>query len=312
MRIEQKYIVNLERFLGSIPKGGKFRVIIPIANVSEARLVRAGCPLPASSGNTFLPSIIGKVSRVNAEGEWRVLRDQPKEPRYIRTVRWKWKQWVGRGEHEQHEDDRDIYRDCYPREFIEPQAAELTVLQSGEDFVLASEILTNASATHERIKHVINLVLELFGQCEIVSADLKHYRPAVERRVNWQMLPPGEYPWDVLHGHLTKALKGRAESTTAIIFDRQATMRAYEPDEIWTGLGGFSDYVAYNFKKRKIVVLESIRRDNAIYVFGSDWQTVAQLTKAQVLSGKLHKERIVHSKGWKVRLAKFLAAAKSA
>lgn len=312
MRIEQKYVINIERFLASVPKGGKFRVVIPVANVSTARLERVGCPLPPLSGNTFLPSIVGHVSRHNAEGQWRVLRDQPKEPRYIRTVRWKWTQWVGRGETEQHEDDCDIYRDCYPREFIEPQAAELTILESAANFVLASELLTNTPSGHERIKHVINLMLELFGLCEIVSADLTHYKPAVERRVNWQMLPPGEYPWEILHGHLTKALKGKSESTTAVIFDRQANIRAHKPDEIWTGLGGFSDYVAYIFKKRKIVVLESVRRDNAIYVFGEDWQTIAQLTKAQVLSSKLHKERIVHTKGWKVRLAKFLAAAKSA
>mgnify|MGYP001339474925 CR=1 FL=1 len=312
MRIEQKYAINLERFLQGVPKGGKFRVVTPRSTVTDARLAQISCPSSPSQGDTFLPSILGRVSRVNAEGEWRVLRDQPKEPRYIRTVRWKWTQWVGRGETEEHEDDCDIYRDCYPRDFIEPQAAELTILRNGDDFVLASEVLANTGASHERAKHVINLLLELFGRCEIVATDLKHYRPATERRVNWQMLPPGEYPWDVLHGHLTKMLKGRAESTTTVIFERQANMKTYEPDEIWTGLGGFSDYVAYVFKARKIVVLESVRRDNAIYVFGRDWQTVAQLTKAQVLSGKLHKERIVHSKGWKTRLAKFLSVAKSA
>jgi len=311
MRIEQKYVINVERFLRSIPANGKIRVTIPVALLSEAKLVRAGCQLPLSPGDTLLPSIVGHVSRHNAEGEWRVFRDQPKEPRYVRTVRWKWTQWVGRGQSEEHEDDRDIYRDCYPREFIEPQAAELTVFQSGDELILSTEVLANAPANYERIKHCINLQLELFGQCEIVSADLEHYRPATERRVNWQMLPPGEYPWEKLHVHLTKVLKGRGESTTAVIFDRQANMRSHRPDEIWTGLGGFSDYVGYVFKKQKIVVLESIRRDNAIYVFGDDWQSVAQLTKAQVLSAKLHKARIVHTKGWKTKLATFLAAAKS-
>lgn len=312
MRIQQRLIINLERHLQGVPHNGKFRVVTPRAVVPPARLAKAGCPPALAHGDTFLPAIVGRVSRMNAEGAWRVLRDQPKESRYIRTVRWKWKQWVGRGQTEDHEGDRDIYRDCYPREFIEPYAAELTALEGGDDFVLASEVLTNTPSDHERIKHIINLMLELFGQCEIVSTELKHYRPATERRVNWQMLPPGEYPWDVLHTHIEKMLKGRAESTTTIIYDRQANMRSHGPDEIWTGLGGFSDYVAYVFKSRKIVVLESIRRDNAIYVFGRDWQTVAQLTKAQVLNAKLHKDRIIHATGWKARLANVLASAKSA
>lgn len=52
--------------------------------------------------------------------------------------------------------------------------------------------------------------------------------------------------------------------------------------------GGFNDYLAYVFRAHKVVVLESVRMDNAIYVFGLDWQGVSQLTKAQVLSNKYH------------------------
>jgi hypothetical protein len=49
--------------------------------------------------------------------------------------------------------------------------------------------------------------------------------------------------------------------------------------------------------------MESIRRDNAIYIFGDNWAKVSQLSKAEVLSNNFHKERIIHSEGYKDRLA---------
>jgi hypothetical protein len=59
-------------------------------------------------------------------------------------------------------------------------------------------------------------------------------------------------------------------------------------------------------------VLESVRMDNAIYVFGLEWQGVSQLTKAQVLSNNYHQDRIIHAKGWKGRLARLLAKSAAA
>jgi len=76
--------------------------------------------------------------------------------------------------------------------------------------------------------------------------------------------------------------------------------------------GGFDDYLAYLFRARKIVILESVRRDNAIYVFGRDWKKVSQLTKAEVLSNRFHVARIVHTKGWKTQLARLMARTRAA
>lgn len=85
----------------------------------------------------------------------------------------------------------------------------------------------------------------------------------------------------------------------SIIEDRVETIRGYVPDRVFVGQGGFGDYLAYEFVSRGFVVLEAIRRDNALYVFGSDWEVVSQLTKAQVLSGNLHAHRVIHKDGWK-------------
>jgi hypothetical protein len=96
------------------------------------------------------------------------------------------------------------------------------------------------------------------------------------------------------------------DGTRKVIWDRQETLKSFAPDEIYVGQGGFGDYLAYVFRARRIVILESVRMDNAIYVFGLNWQAVSKLTKAQVLSNRHHKDRIIHAKGWKGRLARLL------
>lgn len=246
------------------------------------------------------------MSRFNANGKWEVHRDRPKEPRYIRTVLWRWTQWAGRDK-EEHEGFKDIFRDCYPRDFVDPPAVELTYMErDGERLVVSPELL-NDSRSADRNRHTINLLLELFGECETVARDLTRLSPPAIRKVNWHMLPSGRHPWERLRDHLDEALKRRSEDTRRVIMDRQETIRSYGPTDIFIGAGGFDDYLAYVFPARKLVILESVRKDNALYVFGRDWQRVSQLSKAEVLSNRFHLARIVHSDGWKGRLARLMA-----
>ena len=60
------------------------------------------------------------------------------------------------------------------------------------------------------------------------------------------------------------------------------------------------------FRSRGVVVLESIRKDNALYLFGDGWERFSRLSKAEVLSNNHHLDRIIHAQGWKARLAQVL------
>jgi hypothetical protein len=129
------------------------------------------------------------------------------------------------------------------------------------------------------------------------------------KKVNWKMLPPGEYPWQKLQEHIRQSHGSRSEGDLMFIMDRQTTINDHGPDKIFVGQGGFTDYVAYQYSDMGIVVMESIRRDNAIYIFGDDWAKVSQLSKAEVLNNSYHRARIIHSDGWKARLAQRLRRA---
>ncbi|PZQ45942.1 MAG: hypothetical protein DI556_21645 [Rhodovulum sulfidophilum] len=254
----------------------------------------------------MLPPPVGPVSRFNADGRWIVHRDLPKEERYIRTVSWRWKQWAGRDHTEEREEFRDINRECYPRTLVPPPGVELTYVEADDKRLLLVPLMENVPGQVETIGHAINLLLELAGECQLVREDFTPFAPPLLHRVNWKMLPPGAHPWECIAGHLSDVLKRTADNTQRVILDRQATIMEHRPDEQYVGLGGFSDYIAYVFMAQGMVVLESIRRDNAIYIFGDGWQSFARLTKAEVLGNGLHRARIVHSAGWKERLAEAL------
>lgn len=301
LEIRRTRIINLDNYLNAVPAGAAFRVVSDVTDRPDF-LDRIGFGADPPDGAKVLPAIRGPVSRFNAEGRWIVLRDQPKENRFIRTVSWRWKDWSG----EEHEEFKDIHRECYPRDLVPPPAIELTYKALGERCLIVSPLLAHERASSDLNKHTINLLLELLGNCVLVTASLEAYRPPTVHAVNWKLLPPGEYPWERLRGHIEKALGRAGEGTQRVIMDRQETLRALKPDQMYVGEGGYSDYVAYVFKPRGLVVLESIRRDNAIYVFGSDWRAVSRLSKAEVLSAHHHEARIIHSDGWKDRLRSLL------
>lgn len=299
MHIDRRRIRNLANYIDHLPQGVSLRVRTALSDRETALLERVGFEAAPAQGDSLLPAARGSVSRFNAEGRWQVHRDLPKEDRYIRTVSWTWKEWGGT----EHTEFRDITRLCYQRTLITPPGIEMTYLRHGGQAYLVSPALSNTTQNEAALLHAINLVLEIAGTCEIVADDLSNFAPPVTRRVSWRMLPPGAHPWERIRSHVNTSLARMTEKTRSVVHDRQRTIVDHGPDEQHVGLGGFSDYVAYVFRQRRLVVLESIRRGNAIYVFGDDWQAVAQLSKAEIIAGNLHLDRIVHSDGWKARLA---------
>jgi hypothetical protein len=295
MRIDRTQIRNLDRYLNVLPPGSAFKII---SKVDGRLLERMGFELPMRSGTTALPSIVGRTTRFNAEGKWHIRRDLPKELRFVGSRSWTRTEWRGRDQSEEVEDTVDIYRWAYPRDLIDPPSVELTYVEHQGESLVTSPELTFQTADADLNKHVINLMLELFRSCEIVLHDLARLTPPAELRANWVMLPSGEHPWERIEAHIGKVFAGKAPSVAKAVLQRQKVILAYEPAVTWRGLGGFSDYVAYIFPDRGLVVLESVYYGNALYVLGENWENISQLTKAQIIQHNLAEHRIVHSKGW--------------
>lgn len=306
--IEKKRVRNIAQYLNGLPPNGEVRPIVEIDDDLATKLPSLGFEEPITTGSTVLPKAVGAIRRFNAEGRWEVHRDQPKESRYIRTVSWRWKTWDGA----EHEELRDICRMCWPRTRIPAPGIEITVLGHDGKIFLAAPAYSNTSDQHDALRHAVNLLLEIAGRCELRAADLDVLTMPPVKRMTWAMLPSGKHPFARIDAHLDAVLKRSGKNARRVIEDRQRTILTYKPTEMHVGLGGFEEYIAYVFADRGLVVLECIRRGNAIYAFGRDWKSLAQLTKAEIIDGDLHVARIVHSEGWKFRLSRLLNQKKSA
>lgn len=250
-------------------------------------------------GDTILPNSRGPVTKFNAEGKWLVHKDQPLENRLVGQSIWRWKEFRGKYGSQEREKIIDRYRDCYPRTFIEPPSLELTIQIVAGKRRLVTVLPENSN--EDLIKHCINLYLEIFGQCHIT--DKPDEIPIVTpKRVNWKILPDGANPWERAEHAVTERMSESSSDQKFIITDRQRYICSLNPNEVYAGVGGFSDYLAYIFQDKNKAVLESVVQGNAIYIFEGDWKSLSQLTKRQILSENLQFARIIHATGWPQRL----------
>ena len=306
MGSRQKRIRSVPKALAPLIPETRFRVVVPVAGVPASRMCAAGFSAEAEPGDTILPTPVGPVSTYNANGRYVALRDLPKEYRYVVTIEWTWQQWNGPHSKVEQTEDKAIYKWCYQREFLEPPSSELSIADHEGQLLVSSEELRKTPGETDRVRHVLNLFLELFGEYEIRHVGLQSIVPSNIRKVNWRLLPPGQYPWRRVREHVAQVLQNAAPRHANPIYRRIDKVASFNPEEVYFGQGGFRSYVAYIFKSRALTVLESVMLDNATYVLGQDWHEVSQMTKAEIIRGDLHLGRLIHGNNWAVRIDELL------
>lgn len=302
MHLKQTRVRSVQRVLAPLLPNTRFRVVVAAADLPEQKIADAGFSANPQPGDTILPAAVGTVTDYNANGRFVVRKDLPKEERYITTVEWTWEEWAGYNRTETRTEDRPVYKECYQRDFHPPPASELTIVGQNGQLLIVSEELTKTVDQEDHILHILNLFLELFGECEVRHADLQAIAPPNIRKVNWTLLPPGQYPWSRVRQHVTQMLEDKAPRFANPIHHRLEKLASCNPDEVYVGHGGFRSYVAYIFNAKGLAVLESVMLDNATYVFDRNWQQVSQMTKAQILQGNLHLDRVIHAANWNDRI----------
>lgn len=297
MMISGKRIRQAKRYVKHLNRSKALFIYYLVHNPS-IDFPKVGFLTSPKMGDTILPSAIGSVSRFNSEGLSNPDKTQPKTSRVIGQKVWRWTEFHGRTRVNQQR-TVDITRDCYPQIFTPPPSLEMSVLDVAGKLRLVTSVGPNA--TDEEIVHAINLYLEFFRECYITD-DPASVPIITPTRVNWRMLPPGSTPWLRAQSAVSLRINGRSADAQSIIFDRQEFVCSLNPDEVYVGQGGFSDYLAYVFTPKNLVVLESLTSGNAIYVFDQNWRNFSHLTKHQILAQSLHKHRIIHATGWKANL----------
>lgn len=310
MFITKKRIRNVANYLKLFKSGQRLVIAVHYLPKFKKTLQKIGFTENLSIGERVLPRPLGRISMYNAEGKYMVNKNLPKETVYHQSE-WKWNQWSGYKETEEKSKIVDVPYKRYPREFIFPPSEELMIVSgSQKEKIIISKALLNDVENYGDIKHVINLFLEIFGECQLLKDDLIPPFKAEVKRLNWEVLPTGKYPWKIFSPILKKNIKNIRKGNIPVIEHRIKTITNSEPNFVAIGKGGFSGYLIFGFPTIDLYILESTRIHNATYVLGKDWEKISRLTKSEILSNEYHKDRIIHREGWYDRIMSLISRKK--
>jgi hypothetical protein len=268
----------------------------------EGRLAdtgKVGFSVPPVAGECLVPSgEFGIASRRNADGEQIVHKDQPLETHY-RQREWTWKEFRGRYDYQEMSKIVEVPYKRYPRSWKKPYGVELQVRTAPSDaLVIAAGPFRVCDVDQELLLNTVHMFIELFGECRLVSDDLAEAAQAPVRRLNWEVLPPGKYPWSRAEQAVDRVIRTASVGDQAVLRERVRTITAYEPDFIAIGRNGFARYVVYGWDAHRLYILESTEVNNATYALKENWEAVSAMTKAQVLDEGMHHARLVHRGTW--------------
>jgi len=302
MTIKQTRVRVIPKAIASLGVSGPLVFAIPYDERFDNQLNAIGLITPLAVNRAILPQDVGPVTRFNAEGKGIVHRDRPKETAY-RQIEWTWEQWNGPYT-ETVTEIREVPYERYPRTFVPPPGVELSVLATLDNaLVIATPAINLQQANAESVCHMINIMLEAFGECDVYREDLSRIVRAPVRRLNWRALPPGRRTWEELEPDLRELIERQPQGNQSPLIFRLKEINDKSPDFVAIGEAGFRDYVVFGFTNRNLFILESPMIDNATYVFGSDWESLARLTKTDLIAGNLIRERLIHRNNWSRRVA---------
>jgi hypothetical protein len=307
MILKKKRIRSLTFLKSLINRGDKFTVGLTDPERFLGIIGNLGFSDTVEPGEAVLPSSeYGPISHFNAEGKYLVNRDKPMETAY-RQAEWHWTEWHGQYDRVEQSKIVDVPYKRYPRTFIVPPSVELAIYKNtAGKTILAGPTLEFTATQDQIIIHVINLFLEIFGECEFFTENLDSIIKVPLRHLNWTILPPGQRPWQSLKKEVQPIIDGVPDGNKPVIEYRLETINKHKPDFAAVGRGGFRGYVVLGFEKEQLFVFESLFYGNATYVFNKDWEDLSKRTKADILSEGLQLDRIIHRKGWDTRMNNLL------
>ncbi len=262
-------IRNLDRHLAGVGRRGSVVLALDNLETHRADLQRAGFSHQLPLGETILPAGRGPTSRYNAEGRWIVHRDQPKE-QVTREQEWRWHEWHGPYERVERTRIVDAPYWRYPRTLDPPPSIELSVAQTaaGSKAIVSPALPYDGTRTGELL-HRVNLFRDLLGECVALTENLEPLLNFEVRRLNWDVLPQGELPWERFSQRVRPLIDRMGPRTAPVAEHRLKLLtETHSPDRGAVGRAGFRGYLIFGFTDKNVYIVESLQYGHATYVFG--------------------------------------------
>ncbi|EHU5195748.1 hypothetical protein KY955_001175 [Vibrio vulnificus] len=293
MKIQKNHMRSLKELYAQTQEYNQLIIAVPVEAFSQKLLDKIGFKGEIVEGQSILPSGFNARTRENLDGKCHIRKDLPKE-KY--TVEWDitWEDWGGNSH------SRTIWfdRERNARTYDEAYSCYLTIISIDGKLYVSTDDIIKIDANEALNLHICNLMLSCFGYFEVFDADFKGVIKPNRKILNWDILPPGEYPWGK-NSSIKQLVTSRLSAQKKAKFVRRTDfIEKLNPDFVASGRGGFNHYFIYGFEEKNTFILESINDNNATYIFNNDWRELSQLTKAEIIQGNLAKVRIIHNENW--------------
>ncbi|MDF2180526.1 hypothetical protein [Neptuniibacter sp. CAU 1671] len=304
MKIKGKSVRSITKIIAAAKNSNRIQLAYRIDPSNTDKIRDVGFDENPSIGDYLIPAPLGKATQANSLGRQVVRKDLPKEPEPV-SFHTSWTDWHGY----QHSGIQTRYIDKYPREYIPADEEELTVckINGGDAMYIVTDMIDLQKTDEKRIIHLSNIMLECFGEFEILDIDSGKIAGTKLKQLHWEILPKGSYPWSKTKGLVGEVTGKLKDSERLVVESRMEHISKFNPDFLATGRAGFSGYFVYGFSAKKIYLLESIHLDNATYVFGDNWEALSTLTKNEIINGDVGHTRIIHDKKWKRSIRELLS-----
>lgn len=242
-------------------------------------------------GIYFIPPQIGNISNYNVKGKEIILKNEEKE---YRTIHREGRDWHGNTH------DMSYTKLCFKKEHKKALNQKFII----ENNKILSEKINFSTFSDEYIIYYINLFLEYFGECEFLDGN-KEKIIRTSRTVNWEVLPSGSN-LDLLKEQVKNHYINNNKKQS-IILERFEKIEALEPNFTASGINNFKGYYVFGFEEKSIYILESIKTDNAIYIFENEWEELSKKSKYELIQNYAKKmKRICHKGDWENKIKTLL------
>lgn len=305
MKIKAKSIRTIDKIV-KISAGLEEVILgLKVSDTSTAHLVELGFPESLPEGVSIIPAALGKYTTFNARGREEKRPDLPLETYHVTytSTTYDWHR-------NPHYGSKTRSGKRIARVYIEAPSVYLSIAIINEEKYIITPLLKLSEGNSEYNIHVVNLMLECFGEFEILDKNKTPLKTKKFKKLQWDILPKGVYPWEKVASMIKSGTHRLTKDESEIIQERLKLINVYKPDFIGVGQGGFNGYFVFGFESKSTYILESAYLDNATYVFKKDWEHLSKLTKNEIINNDIEHQRVIHDKKWKQAIGIVITKAK--
>lgn len=298
--MKKKYIKSLQSNFPELSDGKSYYFSVPLSTYQEKTRI-VGFTDDCNVGEVVLPPpTFGKFSKFNIEGKYIKNKNRGKES-HSYPVKWTRKQYNGRDQTEEVTDIvyRTVKRWC--RDFIEAPEIHLSIISdSNNTKYIVTELEQYIEDNHKNMLHSVNLMLEIFGECELMDINCDLIIPQSYIYLNFEILPAGEHPFSKQNLDYLRRNPKLSSAQKCYIEERGNFLNQFQPSTIYRGRNGLAGYYILEFHDKNLLIVENLYYGNATYIFENSYDELdfEHLTKKEVLNNNMQKARVIHDENW--------------